>query len=225
MTNIQNPTYYPGDSILHAAGAARKIVLALVCIFITSVGDGIALVGMFFLCHLGMLISGIFFLEAWKRLVALKIMFFVLGVTPLFLIPGTPLDFFSKFSLSVTKEGLECSVDSVSRLACMIWISMILVRTTSPQSLIGIVSGPRSSFFVKGKVLQEFALVGILSFQILPGLFIEAEETIGTSWRQGKAKHKGNRLKTMKEMVRSIVIWVVDVLADPKRVMGSIKKR
>ena len=225
MAYIQNSVYHPGDSILHSIGARSKILLALVCIFVTGTGGGLALLFMFFLCHLGMLVSGIFILDAWKRLAALKILFLVLGVTPLFLTPGAPLYFSSEFTLPVTKEGLECSVFTVSRLVCMVWISMILVRTTSPQSLIEIVSGSRSRFFAKSKALQEFVLVGILSFQILPHLLVEAEETIGTCWRQGKVQDKGSRLETVKEMVRSIIMWVVAVLADPKRVMDRIEKR
>ena len=142
----------------------------------------------------------------------------------MFLTPGVPLHFFSEFSLPVTKEGLECSVFTVSRLVCMVWISMILVRTTSPQSLMEIVSGSRSSFFTKSKALKEFVLVGILSFQILPDLLVEAEETIGACWRQGKVQDKGSRLERVKEMVRSIIMWVVAVLADPQRVMDRIKK-
>ena len=224
MAHIQNSVYHPGDSILHSTGARIKILLALACIFITGAGDGLALLFMFFLCHLGMLVSGIIILDAWKRLAALKILFLVLGVTPLFLTPGAPLYFSSEFSLPVTKEGLECSVFTVSRLVCMVWISMILVRTTSPQSLMEIVSGSRSSFFTKSKALQEFVLVGILSFQILPHLLVEAEETIGACWRQGKVQDKGSRLETVKGMVRSIIMWVVAVLSDPKRVMERIEK-
>ena len=224
MGHIQNSGYHPGDSILHSIGARSKILLALVCIFVTGKGGGLALLFMFFLCHLGMLVSGIFILDAWKRLAALKILFLVLGVTPLFLTPGAPLYFSSEFSLPVTKEGLECSVFTVSRLACMVWISMILVRTTSPQSLLEIVYGSRARFFAKSKALQEFVLVGILSFQILPHLLVEAEETIGACWQQGKVQYKGSRLETVKEMVRSIIMWVVAVLADPKRVMDRIEK-
>jgi len=156
MAYIQNSIYHPGDSILHSTGARIKILLALACIFATGTGGGLALLLMFFLCHLGMLVSGIFILDAWKRLAALKILFLVLGVTPLFLTPGAPLYFSSEFPLPVTKEGLECSVFTVSRLVCMVWISMILVRTTSPQSLMEVVSGSRSSFFTKSKPLQEF---------------------------------------------------------------------
>ena len=95
MAHIQNSGYHPGDSILHSIGARSKILLALVCIFVTGTGGGLALLFMFFLCHLGMLVSGIFILDAWKRLAALKILFLVLGVTPLFLTPGAPLYFSS----------------------------------------------------------------------------------------------------------------------------------
>jgi len=225
MAYIQNSVYHPGDSILHSTGARIKILLALACIFATGTGGGLALLLMFFLCHLGMLISGIFILDAWKRLATMKFFFLVLGVTPLFLTPGSPLYFSSEFSFPVTKEGLECSLLTVSRLACMVWISMILVRTTSPQSLMGIVSGLRSNFFTKSKALQEFVLVGILSFQILPHLLVEAEETIGACWRQGNVQGKENRLETVKAMVRSIIMWVVAVLADPKEIMDRIENR
>tara|TARA_B100000809_G_scaffold59862_1_gene56396 strand:- start:920 stop:1597 length:678 start_codon:yes stop_codon:yes gene_type:complete len=225
MAHIQNSCYHPGDSILHSIGARSKILLALACIFVTGTGGGLVLVFMFFLCHLGMLVSGIFILDAWKRLAALKILFLVLGVTPLFLTPGAPLYFSSEFSLPITKEGLECSVFTVSRLVCMVWISMILVRTTSPQSLMEIVSGSRSNFFTKSKALQEFVLVGILSFQILPHLLAEAEEKMRACWRDGKVQNKDDRLETLKEMVRSIIMWVVAALADPERLMRRIEKQ
>ena len=160
--------------------------------------------------------------NVWWRL---NFFFLVLGVTPLFLTPGVPLYFFSEFPLPITKEGLECSVFAVSRLVCMMWISMILVWTTSPQCLMEVVSaGSGSRFFARSKALQEVVLVGILSFQILPHLFAEAEETIGACWRQGKVQDKGSRLETVIEMVRSIIMWVVAVLADPKRVIDRIKK-
>ena len=225
MAHIQNSVYHPGDSMLHSTGARSKILLALACIFVTGTGGGLVLLFMFFLCHLGMLVSGIFILDAWKRLAALKILFLVLGVTPLFLTPGAPLYFSSEFSLPITKEGLECSVFTVSRLVCMVWISMILVRTTSPQSLMEIVSGSRSNFFTKSKALQEFVLVGILSFQILPHLLAEAEEKMRACWRDGKVQNKDDRLETLKEMVRSIIMWVVAALANPERLMRRIEKQ
>ena len=88
MANIQSSGYCPGDSVLHAIGTSSKVLLALACVFITGTGGGLVLLFIVFLCHLGMLVSGIFVLDAWKRLARLKILFLVLGVTPLFLTPG-----------------------------------------------------------------------------------------------------------------------------------------
>jgi len=48
MAHIQNSGYHPGDSILHSIGARSKILLALVCIFVTGTGGGLALLFMFF---------------------------------------------------------------------------------------------------------------------------------------------------------------------------------
>jgi len=146
-------------------------------------------------------------------------------VTPLFMTPGVSLYLFSEFSLPITKEGLNCSVFAVSKLVCMVWISMIFVKTTSPQTLMELFStGSGICFFVKSKVLKEFMLVGIVSFQILPFLLAEAEEKMRTSWCEGKIQYKGNRLGVLKEMVRSIVMWIVEVLSDPERMMRKIEK-
>ena len=225
MAHTQIMGYHPGDSILHLTGTRSKILIALVCIFATGTGGGLSLMFMFFLCHLGMLVSGIFILDAWKHLAALKFLLLVLGVTPLFMTPGVSLYLFSEFSLPITKEGLNCSVFAVSKLVCMVWVSMIFVKTTSPQTLMELFStGSGICFFVKSKVLKEFMLVGIVSFQILPFLLAEAEEKMRTSWCEGKIQYKGNRLGVLKEMVRSIVMWIVEVLSDPERMMRKIEK-
>jgi energy-coupling factor transporter transmembrane protein EcfT len=224
MANIQSSGYCPGDSVLHATGTSSKVRLALACVFITGTGSGLVLLFIVFLCHLGMLVSGIFVLDAWKRLARFKIFFLVLGVTPLFLTPGVPFYFFSEFTLPVTIEGVECGFFTLARLVCMIWISAILVRTTPPQSFIDIVNaGSKSRFFAKSKLLKDFLSVGMLSFQILPHLLAEAEEKMSNCWQEGKEKNKLNRLETLKQMVRSIVMWVVELLDDPERLMRRIE--
>ena len=153
---------------------------------------------------------------------AFKILFLVLGVTPLFLTPGIPLYFFSEFPLPITKEGLECSVFAVSRLVCMMWISMILVWTTSPQSLMEMVSaGSGSRFFAKSKALQEFVLVGTLSFQILPHLLAEAEEKIVVP---SDKKEVSKKVAVELEVDTSFIMWTVAVLAEPDRLTDGNRK-
>ena len=64
-----------------------------------------------------------------------------------------------------------------------------------------------------------------MSFQIPSHLLTEAEEKMGTCWREGKIQNNGNRLETLKEVVRSIIMWVVAVLADPEQLMRRIEKQ
>jgi energy-coupling factor transport system permease protein len=189
MANIQCPGYHLGDSSLHAAKTRSKVLLVLVFISASGTGGGFVLLTIALLCHLGMLISGISVLDAWKRLVALKTFLLVLGGIPLFFTPGIPIQLFDGFVLPVTREGFECSVFTISRLVLMIWVSMILIWTTSPESLMRTVTGLGSRLYPESKVLQEFVLVGVLAFQALPYLLAEAEEEIGKGWKKrGKAE-------------------------------------
>ena len=64
-----------------------------------------------------------------------------------------------------------------------------------------------------------------MSFQILPHLLAEAEEKIVVCWeQQGKIKNKVNRLETAKEMVQSLIMWTVAVLAEPDRLTDGNRK-
>ena len=225
MANIQCSDYHCGDSILHNTKTRYKVLLALFFIFSSGIGGGFTLLIIALFCHLGMLISGISILDAWKRLASLKTFLFVLGGMPLFFTPGTPVYLFDGFVLPVTREGFECSIFTVSRLALMVWVSMILIWTTSPESLMTTVTGLGARFFPGSKALQEFALVGMLAFQTLPSLLAEAEGEIGKGWKQrDKIEKQGSLLETAKEMVRSLIIWTVKVLAEPDRLVYQHRK-
>ena len=225
MADIKYPGYHPGDSILHTTKTQSKVLLALVFVFVSGTGSGFALLTIAFLCHLGMLVSGISISGGWKRLAVLKIFLLILGGMPLFLTPGTPIGLFDGFVLPVTREGFECSVFTVSRLALMIWVSMILMWTTSPESLMQVVAELGTRFSPKSTALQEFVLVGVMAFQTLPYLLAEAEEEIGKSWKKGgKHLNQRNVFETAKEMVRSMIVWTVTVLATPDQLVIRHKK-
>ena len=98
MANIQHCGYHSGDSILHAVEARTKVLLALAFIFASGIGSELLLLTIAFLCHLGILVSGLSISGAWKRLGELKILLLVLGGTPLFFTPGTPVWLFDGFS-------------------------------------------------------------------------------------------------------------------------------
>jgi len=225
MVKIRHPAYHPGDSILHKAKTRNKILLALTFIIFSGTGNGLALLIIGFLCYLGILISGISFLDAWKRLAELKFFLLVLGGIPLFFTQGTPIHSSDDFVILITREGFESSVFTVSKLAFMIWISMILTSTTSPESLMKTVTEFGSKLNPENKFLKEFVLVGALAFQTLPFLFEEAEKEIKEVWgRRSKLRKKGNLLEIAKETVRSVSIWTVEVLAVPDRLVNRYKR-
>ena len=225
MSNNHFPIYHPGNSILHAAKTRNKFLLAIAFIFASGIESGFILFGFIFLCHLGILISGISFLDAWRRLAALKTFLLVLGGVPLFLTPGVPIELFDGFNLPITKEGLEGAIFTICRLALIVWVSMVLIWTTPPESLMKAVTGLGSSFYPKSKILQEFVLVGMLAFQTFPSLLAEAEEEMGKSWRKQNKLCKERRIfGTVKEMVQSLVIWAITVIAEPDRLSKWEKK-
>jgi|TARA_B100001079_G_scaffold269591_1_gene282120 energy-coupling factor transport system permease protein len=216
--------YQPGESALHIANIRIKFLLALALIVATGTGNGLTLLSIALLCHVGMLISGVSVIKAWKRLGDFKIFLLVLGGLPLFLTPGNSIQMFEGITLPVTGEGLECGVFTVSRLALMIWVSMIMMWTTSPESLMRSISGSCSNVFPGSHSLREFVLVGVLAFQILPDLLAEAEEKLRGSVGHSKLEEKVSRFEIIKVKVQSLIAWALAVLAEPERLSRSYKK-
>lgn len=217
--------YFPNNSILHTARTLNKVLLALVFICASGTGGGLVLLTIAILCHLGMLISKISILDAWKRLVAMKTFLFILGGMSLLFTPGTRIQLFNEVVLPITIEGLQFGFFTVSRIALMIWVSMILVWTTSPKSLMEVVTKLGSRFFPGNKFFHEFFLIGILAFQTLPSLFYRAEKEIGKVWKeQSENKKQVNLLATLEEMVNSLMLWVVEILTESRQLADRQKK-
>ncbi|KMP10871.1 hypothetical protein UZ36_06255 [Candidatus Nitromaritima sp. SCGC AAA799-C22] len=202
-----------------------KILLALSLLAAAGTGDGRILFCVAMLCHLGLLISGIGCLNAWKKLGSFKGFFLVLGVAPVFLTPGTPLDLLGEVHLPITREGLECGALAVSRLALMVWVSMILICTTRFEAIMETVSATSSRKFPGGNILREMILVGVLAFKALPGLLAEAETRMGNLPDREKCGSISHRLRQVRDAVRAMMAWTVTALSDPECMIGREKSR
>ncbi len=113
----------------------------------------------------------------------------------------------------------------VSRLVLMIWISMILVQTTRPETLMDAltVTGPGRS--LPGKRFQEICIVGVLAFQALPGLFAEAQTEVTKGLGQERHWSGVNRFDKVRAAVKTLIAWMVSVLSDPERLSRNLKER
>ncbi len=217
--------YRSGDSPLHHTAPRTKILLALVLLAVAGTGGGWTLFSIALVCQLGLWISGASLSASWQRLGSFRVLLFILGGAPLFLTPGTPLQLWGEVLLPVTIEGLECGVLVVSRLVLMIWVSMILVQTTRPETLLDalMVTGPGWSSL--GKRFQEILVVGVLAFQALPGLFAEAQTEVTKGLGQERHRPGANRFDKVCAAVEILIEWMVSVLSDSERLSRNLKGR
>ena len=224
-TPLEESGYRSGDSPLHRTAPRTKILLALVLLAVVGTGGGWVLFSIALVCHLGLWVSGASFSGSWQRLGSFRALLFILGGAPLFLTPGTPLQLWGEVLLPVTTEGMECSALVVSRLVLMIWISMILVQTTRPETLVDAltVTGPGRS--QPGKRLQEICIIGVLAFQALPGLFAEAQTEVTKGLGQERRRPEANRFDKVRTAVETLIAWMVSVLSDPERLSRNLKER
>ncbi|MBI4390124.1 MAG: hypothetical protein HY580_08080, partial [Nitrospinae bacterium] len=107
----------------------------------------------------------------------------VIGTFPVLFTPGIPLDSLAFFPIAVTREGVEQGGYALSRFILMFLISYLLLRVTSPGSLIEAAekrtAGPGSP---PGK---EYLIVAVLAFQLVPLLFAEAEALAASRAKAG----------------------------------------
>ena len=217
--------YRSGDSPLHHTAPRTKILLALVLLAVAGTGGGWTLFSIALVCQLGLWISGASLSASWQRLGSFRVLLFILGGAPLFLTPGTPLQLWGEVLLPVTIEGLECGVLVVSRLVLMIWVSMILVQTTRPETLLDALTVTGPGWSSPGKRFQEILVVGVLAFQALPGLFAEAQTEVTKGLGQERHRPGANRFDKVCAAVETLIEWMVSVLSDSERLPRNLKGR
>jgi energy-coupling factor transport system permease protein len=222
---LEGSDYRSVDSLLHRTAPRTKILLALVLLVFVGVGGGWALFSIALVCQLGLWVSGASLADSWRRLGSFRALLFILGGAPLFLTPGTPLQLWGEVLLPITTEGLECSALVVSRLVLMIWISMILVQTTRPETLVDALTGTGPGRSLPGKRFQEICVVGVLAFQALPGLFAEAQTEVTKGLGQERCRPGANRLYKVRAAVKILIEWMVLVLSDSERLSKNLKER
>ena len=224
-TTLGESGYRSGDSPLHHTAPRTKVLLALVMLVAVGTGGGWVLFSIALVCQLGLWVSGASLAASWQQLGSFRVLLFILGGAPLFLTPGTPLQLWGEVLLPVTTEGLECGVLVVSRLVLMIWVSMILVQTTRPETLLDALTVTGPGWSSPGKRFQEILVVGVLAFQALPGLFAEAQTEVTKGLGQERHRPGANRFDKVCAAVEILIEWMVSVLSDSERLPRNLKGR
>ena len=168
--------YQPGTSILYRIGAGPKILIALMLFLLAAWGDLRVLCGLLAVGLLGMGLARIPLQAIGTLVVAFRWLFLIIALIPMVTTPGAAIEALAFLPFQVSWQGLWAGLESFLKLLVMFFLSMILVRTTSPQALMNTI---QKAVIIKNpawkKTVQEFFMTGLWAVQLLPMICVETE--------------------------------------------------
>jgi energy-coupling factor transporter transmembrane protein EcfT len=182
--------YQPGTSLLHRMSPSLKLGLALLFFLTASWANLEVLCGLMGVCLLAMALAQVPFKMIGTLIYAFRWLFLILGLFPLFTTPGASVEWLSFLPFTISWEGMRAGLESFLKLLEMFFLSMILVRTTSPQALMNtlqkavILKNPKWK-----KNVQEFFMTGLWAVQLIPMICVEAESFVLGRLEEEKSKN------------------------------------
>ena len=168
--------YQAGSSLLHRMGAATKILGALMLFLLAAWGDLRVLCGLMAVGLLGMGLARIPLQAIGTLVYAFRWLFLIIALIPMVTTPGASIEALAFLPFQVSWQGLWAGLESFLKLGVMFFLSMILVRTTSPQALMDTL---QKAVIIKTpawkKTVQEFFMTGLWAVQLLPMICLETE--------------------------------------------------
>ncbi|HIJ50010.1 MAG TPA: hypothetical protein HPP54_02970 [Nitrospinae bacterium] len=200
--------FVPGSTCIHGMRADYKICGTLVLLALSGMSDG-ALLAVLTLLGIGLAwtanISG---REIYFTLRKLTWFFIAIIIFPLLFTPGYFLDLPAWIPFSISVEGLMLAIESCSRLVIVVMFLMVLIITTSD-----FLTGLDSLIFFKGKLgrnLKEILQIAVMSIEVLPLIFKEAERQL----EELKSAEKTTLIKTVQKVVQQVLPFMVSVFSN-----------
>ena len=200
--------FVPGSTFIHRMRADYKIFGTLVLLALSGMSDG-ALLAVLTLLGIGLAwtanISG---REIYFTLRKLTWFFIAIIIFPLLFTPGYFLGLPAWISFSISLEGLMLAIESCPRLVIVVLFSTVLIKTTSD-----FLKGLDSLIFFKGKLgrnLKEILQIAVMSIEVLPLIFKEAERQL----EELKSAGKTTLIKTVQKVVQQVVPFMVSVFSN-----------
>lgn len=181
--------YQAGTSLLHRMRPSLKLIFVLLFFLLATWGHLMVLSGLMGVCLLAMALAHIPLKIVGMMIYAFRWLFLIIGLFPLFTTPGAVIEGLAFLPFTISWEGLKAGLESFLKLLEMFFLSMILVRTTSPQALMNtlqkavILKNPKWK-----KTVQEFFMTGLWAVQLIPMICVEAETFVLSRLEEEKKK-------------------------------------
>jgi energy-coupling factor transporter transmembrane protein EcfT len=182
--------YQPGSTLLHRMTPSLKLVIALIFFLTASWGDFKVLAALMIVCLSAMALARIPFQVVGRFVYAFRWLFLFIGLVPLFTTPGASVEWLSSLPFTISWEGMRAGLESFLKLLEMFFLSLILVRTTSPQALMNTLQ--RAVIFKNPKwkkTVQEFFVTGLWAVQLIPMICVETETFVLSKLKEENEKN------------------------------------
>ena len=202
-----------GDTLLHRLRPEVKIIVALILIAASGMGNGrsLAIVGL--LSLLGVFIARVPFKQILNITRRMAWFFFAIAVFPVLFTPGFYIDLPTWFPISISREGLFLGIESSVRLINILLVSFVLMRTTSSSDGMNGLEKLLGPLAQRLPVIRDLFEVTLLSVKFLPILFSEAQERFADL----RKNEDESGIKKLPSVVHSVLQFIVEIFSDLDR--------
>ena len=200
--------YVPGNSPLHKMNPPVKIIMTILYIVLLFIlKNPISYVVFTIYTITLILISGVPFKMILKGLKPMLWIFIFTAVLNVFMTPGDTvwaLKIF-KFTLKITKEGIESGSLMVIRLLYLVMGTSLLTLTTSPLQLTDGIEKLLKPFNKIKVPSHEIAMMMTIAIRFIPTLAEETDKIMKAQMARGADFESGNLIQKAKSMVPLLV--------------------
>ena len=207
--------YVPGNSPLHKMNPPVKIIMTILYIVLLFIlKNPISYVVFTIYTITLILISGVPFKMILKGLKPMLWIFIFTAVLNVFMTPGDTvwaLKIF-KFTLKITKEGIESGSLMVIRLLYLVMGTSLLTLTTSPFNKIKVPS-------------HEIAMMMTIAIRFIPTLAEETDKIMKAQMARGADFETGNIIRRAKAMIPLLVPLFVNAFRRADELATAMEAR
>lgn len=207
MKSIAFGQYYPSNSVLHRLDPRIKLLVTVLYIISTFLCKNILSFSLLFLSALLLVILGRVPLKLVFR--SLRPVLFVLIFTAFLNVfwtggEGEPL--FSKWIISIYKEGIYNAVFIIVRIvALIVGTSMLLTYTTTPIALTDAIEDVLSPLKKLHVPVHEFAMMMTIALRFIPTLIEETEKIMTAQKARGADFSSGSLIQRAKALIPVLI--------------------
>ena len=133
INRTKNSGYVEGETVLHKLKAETKIIAALFLLLGSGTGNESVLIGVGLLSMMGVFVARLPVKELLYIIRRMAWFFLAIAIFPVLFTPGFYIDLPSWFPITISYEGLALGLESSVRLLNILFVSLVLVRTTSSE--------------------------------------------------------------------------------------------